>query len=66
VGAQIGSKLGGFALHLANQLTLFVGCSSCPFKVVAQPTNALEPLGELGAFIERFLLTHGGSIALPP
>jgi hypothetical protein len=65
VGAQIGPKLGSFALHLANQLPLLVGDSSGSFKVVAQSTNPLEPFGELGAFVEGFLLDHEGSIALP-
>jgi hypothetical protein len=64
VGAPIGPKLGGFALHLPNQLTLFVSYPSCPFKVVAEPTNTLEPLGELGALVDSLLLVHEGSIAL--
>jgi hypothetical protein len=66
VGAQVGPKLGSFALHLADQPPLLVGGSSGPFQIVTQPTNPLEPLSELGAFVEGFLVTHGGSIALPP
>ena len=63
VRAQVGSKLGGFALHLSNQLPLLVGGASCPFQIVAQPTDALQPLRELGALIDYSLLTHEGSIA---
>jgi hypothetical protein len=41
VGTQIGAKLSGFALHQPNHLALFVRRSSCPCKLVTQPTNAL-------------------------
>ena len=63
VGAQISAKLGRFALHLPNQLALFVRGSSCPFKIITEATNALEPLGELCAFVNHLLLIHEGSIA---
>jgi hypothetical protein len=65
VGAQVGAKLSGFALHLSNQLPLLVGRPSCPFQIVAEPTNALQPLREFGAFIDNSLVTHEGSIAPP-
>jgi hypothetical protein len=62
VGTQIRAKLSGFALHLPNQLALFVRRSSCPVKLVAQPTNALQPFRELGALIDGPLVIHGGSM----
>ena len=65
VGAEIGAKLGGFALHLANQLPLLVGGAPGPFKIVTETTNALEPFGQLGAFVDDFLVIHERSIAPP-
>ena len=65
VGTQIVSKLSRFALHLSNHLPLLVCCSSCPFKLVTQPTNALEAFREFCALIDGLLLIHRGSIAPP-
>jgi hypothetical protein len=64
VGTQIRAKLSRFALHLPNQLALFVRRSSCPVKLVAQLTNPLQPFRELGTLIDGLLLIHGGQYGI--